>query len=105
MGVRWLWPGKLGEVIPKRTDLAVSTMDEFQKPKLIHSRIHVHSVDCFAPGYRTKGWASEKIREEFYRDQIIWLRRHRISRTIDMDLWHYFSQYGEKYLKTPSGVF
>jgi hypothetical protein len=100
MNVRWLWPGKLGEVIPKRKDLIVQEMNVSQSPKLIHSRIHVHSVESFVPGYRTKGWASEKIREDFYRDQIVWLRRHRISRTVDMDLWHYFCQYGEKYLKT-----
>jgi len=34
MGVRWLWPGKLGEVIPHRKNLSLPPLDESVKPLL-----------------------------------------------------------------------
>jgi hypothetical protein len=32
LGVRWLWPGELGEVVPRNRSVAVGPIDEIQKP-------------------------------------------------------------------------
>ncbi len=35
LGVRWLWPGELGEVVPKRTTIAVGRIDQTDEPDFI----------------------------------------------------------------------
>jgi hypothetical protein len=35
LGIRWLWPGQLGEVVPKMPTIAVGQIDETQKPDFV----------------------------------------------------------------------
>lgn len=35
LGVRWLWPGELGEVVPFKTFLSVGDIDDMQKPDFV----------------------------------------------------------------------
>jgi hypothetical protein len=35
LGVRWLWPGELGEVVPKKTSLSIGSIQEAQKPDFL----------------------------------------------------------------------
>ena len=91
MGVRWLWPGKLGEVIPRQQDLAVHAWDETYHPVLLHTRLR----DYYSK--RLPEWSSPKVADNYYRDQAIWLRRHRFAQGIDLDYGHAFHDYWEQY--------
>jgi hypothetical protein len=35
LGVRWFWPGELGEVVPRQRTVAVGPLDETQKPDFL----------------------------------------------------------------------
>ena len=91
LGVRWLWPGKMGEVIPKRKDLNVSDWDQTYIPKLLHTRIRDYYTQ------RGPGWSSPEVADDYFRDQAIWLRRHRFAQGMDMDYGHAFHYYWERF--------
>jgi len=88
LGVRWLWPGPLGTIIPRRDTLFVGDMDETLPPRYLQRNLR--------PSLGPKGFAtadprlafSEGARADYARDQSIFLRRHRMGRSADT----YFSQ-------------
>jgi len=98
MKVRWLWPGKLGEVIPKRSDLSVTRWDQTHVPKLIHKRWRDSSSLLNSP----KGWADDESRKRFLRAQGVWLRRHRFALGRNLDATHAFGEYWKRFGK-PQG--
>ena len=93
LGVRWLWPGKLGEVIPPRTDLVVSNLRERYAPALIHSRLRSGGSLSGPP----EAWSSVASHGRYYQDEVVWIRRHHFSRSIAMDLRHSFTGYWARF--------
>ncbi|MFB3826609.1 MAG: DUF4838 domain-containing protein [Bryobacteraceae bacterium] len=77
-GVRWLWPGDLGEVVPRRVDLRV--------PQTAIERAPAYLWRDLGPGGALWGfldkWAAERklgITEEHQRLQKLWERRNRFG--------------------------
>jgi hypothetical protein len=75
LGVRWLWPGKLGEVIPQRRNLSLAPADTTVTPLLWF-----------------KHWRSGKSRGE-----LVWLKRQRFGRSIQPQYGHSFGQYWPRF--------
>jgi hypothetical protein len=96
LGVRWLWPGKLGEVIPSRTDLVVSNLRETHAPALIHSRFRLLGPKLMGPAH---AWSAAATRDIYYQDEMVWLRRHQFGRSLSLDIRHSFSDYWARYGK------
>ena len=94
LGVRWLWPGKGGQVIPKRSDMTITQVDQTHFPHVIHGRIRDYYMKP------NVSWSSSAVRENYYRDLAIWMRRHRLAQGIDVDYGHGFTDYWKKYGKT-----
>ena len=92
LGVRWLWPGKLGEIIPKRSDIAVKAWDQTSAPRFVHTRWR----DGGAYGAGTQGWSSPGARSKYLDEQSIWLRRHRFALGVNMDMGHAFTKWWEQ---------
>ena len=94
MGVRWLWPGKLGEVVPKASTISISKLDETVTLPLKSSRFH--------PSYRApvEGWSSEKVRKQFADDESLWEQRHYFSWDTNLRSGHSFEQYWGRFGKT-----
>src|SRR5512140_1688923 len=74
-GVRWLWPGELGEVVPKIRDLRVGTTSIEREPAFVWRDL--------GPGGALWGpldkWAAERklgVTEEHQRLQKLWERRN-----------------------------
>ena len=44
MGVRWLWPGKLGEVVPKTSTISIAKLDQTVTLPLISSRFYAYHL-------------------------------------------------------------
>ena len=84
--VRWLWPGPLGEVIPPCHTLTVNDWNQTWQPPLVHTRLRTH----YGPVTRMAGWADPNAAAAFRRDQVIWLRRQRLCRSISLDYPHAF---------------
>jgi hypothetical protein len=76
--VRWLWPGKLGEVIPRRTDISLTPADAAVKPLLLF-----------------KEWRGGKSPGER-----IWLKRQRFGRSVQPQYGHSFGTYWPEFNKT-----
>ena len=75
LGVRWLWPGKLGEVIPRRKNLSLAPPDATVQPQLWF-----------------KHWRSGKSHGE-----LVWLKRQRFGRSLQPQYGHSFGQYWARF--------
>ena len=91
MGVRWLWPGKLGEVIPKAPTISIAKLDQTVALPLRSSRYH--------PTYRfrVKGWSSDKARRQFAHEESLWEQRHCLSWDATIRSQHSFGKYWERF--------
>ena len=89
LGCRWLWPGQLGEMIPRRRDIVVDAWDQTGAPAFIHTRWR----DGGRTVAGTEGWASRKNRSRFLTEQGKWLRRNRFAMGVNMDMAHAFTQW------------
>jgi len=78
MQVRWLWPGKLGEVIPRRDSLTLAPAEGIVQPLL---------------------WFKE-WRDASSEGERIWLKRQRFGRSIQPQYGHSFGQYWERFGRT-----
>lgn len=38
LGVRWVWPGELGTVVPRHSDIVVEHWNQTYQPRLVHHR-------------------------------------------------------------------
>jgi hypothetical protein len=105
LGVRWLWPGKLGEVIPQQKNIEVAQWDQTYKPQLIHTRLRdYYTKDGIYP-QRKNGWSSPQVAAEHFHDQAVWMRRHRIAQGQDMDYPHAFTTWWDRYHKSHPEIF
>ncbi len=93
LGVRWLWPGPLGEVIPRRRDIVVESRDQTGAPAFIHTRWR----DGARTVAGTAGWADPKNRSRFLSEQGKWLRRNRFAMGVNMDMAHAFTRWWERH--------
>ena len=93
LGVRWLWPGPLGEVVPPRPSISVTVPDATIAPPFVHTRWREGGMYST----NTKGWADQKTRSVFLDDQGKWLRRHRFAMGVNMDMAHAYTQWWGKY--------
>jgi len=94
LGVRWLWPGKLGEVIPKRKSIQVSRWDQTYRPPLVTTRLRDWD------GRKGAGWSSKEVADAYFNNQAIWMRRHRFAQGLDLDYGHAFEQYWKRFGRT-----
>ena len=95
MGVKWLWPGKLGEVIPSHDEVRVAEWDQSWEPPLVHARVRTHGSHSYNRG--REGWSSDEARARFLTDEYTWLRRHRFARSVGLEYGHAFASYWDKY--------
>ncbi len=91
--IRWLWPGKLGEVIPHHTNIVVDAWNQTGEPPFIHSRWR----DGGSVVAGTEGWSSNKMRSRFLAEQGKWLRRNRFAMGVNMDMAHAFTQWWDRH--------
>jgi hypothetical protein len=90
--VKWLWPGELGEIVPKRTTIRTGNWDYVWQPQLVHTRLRDYSA-----WGDEKGWSSRETSKKYFRDQSIWMRRHRFAKAISMDYPHGFTDYWDRF--------
>lgn len=94
LGVKWLWPGKDGEVIPKKQEIRIDQWDQTWVPPFIHTRVRDHTpmnIDFAVEGSGPFNlWSSSSAAAEYRRDQGIWLRRQRFAMAVNLDARHSF---------------
>ena len=95
LGVLWLWPGELGEVIPKKKVLKIGKIDRSGKEHLMARRLRVGRPDA----KRMHGWKKLENRTKFFADQDLFLIRHRMGANVNLYQGHAFSKYWRTYGK------
>ena len=105
MGVRWLWPGELGEVIPRQPDLTVAPLDVSGRERFAECEMGLGVLR-----YGKDRWQSPKHFEAYKAAVGKWLLRHRMNvcNAVTYSYGHYFHQnakYTERFLKKRPGFF
>jgi len=108
LGVRWLWPGPLGEVVPKRATITVPEMDVTDAPALKIRVIRDAIVNRNKSKYElSRQWMKmepERVRQ-MAQESASWLRRQRIGRSIQMNYGHGFTKWWDAYHETHPDYF
>jgi uncharacterized protein DUF4838/glycosyl hydrolase family 2 len=99
MGVSWLWPGGLGEAVPKKSNIHIKNYNRTFNPPLLSSH--------FYPSYRRQeiGWSGKKAHEKFVNDEVIWERRHGFSWYGRLRFGHAFGDFWKRFGKTHEEYF
>lgn len=94
LGVRWLWPGELGTVVPKVATVRAREGEMRGAPALFQR--HLRSGLSFKSEHPALGF-TPKAAEAYARDQTVFLRRHRMGRSEQFSYGHAFNDWWEKY--------
>ena len=78
LGICWLWPGKLGEVIPRQQNLSLAPQNGSVKPRLWFKQ------------WRGGSTTSERV----------WLKRQRFGRSVQPQYGHSFGAYWPRFGQT-----
>ena len=100
MGVRWIWPGELGEVVPKRE---IPVMDGTERrgrePLVLRNFGGEPDTDRIPTGSRMLGWNDiDNARKDVERRRV-WLMRNRIGARRKFNGSHAFTDWWKRYGK------
>lgn len=95
MGVRWIWPGELGEVIPRKATIQMPPGELRGAPKLRFTDLTARRSK-----YTKANWSDPRNEERYWQAESRFLLRHRIGSTVNMNYSHEFGQWWKKYGKT-----
>lgn len=97
LGVRWLWPGPEGTVIPRRPTVVVADVDRRFQPPLIQRHIR--------PGWKdwddavAKLGMTEELSARLAREYTIWTARRRLGRRASFRFGHAYTDWLRDYGK------
>ncbi|MBN1555125.1 MAG: DUF4838 domain-containing protein, partial [Phycisphaerae bacterium] len=95
LGVRWLWPGPLGEYIPKCKDISVNDWNKDYRQRFT-SYWPEPRLKWDSPG----AWSSQENKDRFNTQSWIWLRRQRANRAQRIDAAEPFRDWWKRFGKT-----
>ena len=96
MGVRWLWPGELGEVVPKATDVAVADIDRTDAPRLVTRALEAYRT--YINAWRDAAMSLGVEFDELFPMQqeiIRWADHQRLGSSVSIA----FSEFGAHWLR------
>lgn len=109
LGCRWIWPGEIGRVVPRRTTVTIGTLDVRETPTIKIRGFRMAAQAKHKAAYEKEGLgrfldfgeAFDRISE----DERVWLRRMRMGRSFKLSYGHAFTDWWEKYKDTNPEVF
>jgi hypothetical protein len=109
LGCRWLWPGKTGEIIPKRKTVAVGALSIQETPKLFmrHFRpgIRERSKDPGEDHYPRYAEFLRPLFDPMRIEEQTWLKRMKMGRSELIVYGHAFTDWYDRFFETDSDVF
>ncbi|HBG28971.1 MAG: hypothetical protein A2Y10_03415 [Planctomycetes bacterium GWF2_41_51] len=98
MGVKWLWPGSKGEIIPPTSNIVADSIAIIDKPILKHTRLGDYNPWNW--GFSAGGWSSNEVRANYMDAQSLWLRRQGFCRSINLEYGEAFGTWWDTYHST-----
>jgi len=92
LGVRWLWPGELGEVVPRTERVVVPDGEKHWVSPLLWRGLR----STLSGTYLRRAYSLEGRRQAVH-DERVWLRRHRMGRSLKVGYGHAFTSWWSKY--------
>jgi hypothetical protein len=101
LGVRWLFPGEAGEVVPRRATLDLPALDRREQPRVAKRRIRnvaVSREETYAPVLREWGVTVEDWKRAHGPEATgAWFRRQRLGQRIEIAGGHSYAGWWEQY--------
>ncbi len=94
LGVRWLWPGALGTVVPKVANVIARDVDTRFAPAFFQRNIRGGLT--FKGGHAELGFAPD-VAADYAREQAVFLRRHRMGKNLKLSYGHAFTDWWAKH--------
>jgi hypothetical protein len=99
LGVHWLWPGTLGEVIPTKRSLSLPVLNTEINPLLWFKGWRVGLENQWGFGGDPMAFGSQEQYRKYAHDELVWMRRQRFGRSTHIAYGHAFpdwwSRFGE----------
>ena len=100
-GCCWLWPGELGEVLPKKADLSLAALDEAEEPALIQRTLrnyygYTTLIDQHEQGLKRLGRSPQSFRSQSA-GAVHWFAAQRLGQSVSLDYGHAFGDWWTKY--------
>ena len=97
LGVRLLWPGPLGEVVPKQETVELDNINLRHVPSLRQRKIrNIGYNQRVQQGLDDLGWSAEEFKTH-HGDSRQWFRFHRIGGSFKGNYGHAFGKYWERF--------
>ena len=91
LGVRWLWPGDAGEVVPRHRNLRIGPIDRGGTEPL---EVRTYYMGL---GKEKVGFVREENAKRFFEAQNLFLLRQRLGKRRDFNSGHSFSQWWNRF--------
>jgi hypothetical protein len=110
LGCRWIWPGEIGRVIPRRTTVTVAVgIDIHETPKIKIRGFRTTNQEKHRVGYEKEGlgrWLDlGPVYRQLAEDEQTWLRRMRMGDSFKLSYGHAFTDWWEKYKDSEPEIF
>lgn len=96
LGVRWLWPGELGEVIPKAATVTVNDLNIQETPKLFQrywrQGTRPKMQDAGAHNFPRYVAARKPLMDEMFDEEVLWLKRMKMGASYKLPYGHAFTE-------------
>lgn len=97
MGVRWVWPGELGEMVPEQATIRVEHWDRTGSPRMGVTTWRIIPQDEL--------WPDPQAGKAFFHAQAQWKKRMGFTITHDFRPSHNFPDYWERFGQSNPGFF
>ncbi|MBM4047049.1 MAG: DUF4838 domain-containing protein, partial [Planctomycetes bacterium] len=98
LGVRWLWPGETGEVVPKQSTIKVGSLDRKEHPLLFKRQLRPTLDPRWIKAHKEEvSFIPAEVLEKLSRDEAVWLKRMRMGRGQQVNYGHAFTTWWQRY--------
>lgn len=96
MGVRWVFPGELGEQVQHTDDLTIMPTNRSGKPRFKMTEFYLGGVKHG----NFPGWSSQQSHDAYHNAQQLFLLRHRFGAVEMISYGHNYNNYWKRFGKT-----
>lgn len=109
LGCRWIWPGEIGRVVPRRQTIEVGDLDVRETPVVKIRGFRMVAQEKHRAAYEKEGLGRLLDLGETYNriseDERVWLRRMRMGESFRLSYGHAFTDWWEKYKDSHPDIF